>query len=248
VSDYRVAELAREAETTVRNIRVYQDRGLLPPPRRQGRIGLYDESHLARLRLIGRLLARGYTFATIRELFDAWSGGKDLAEALGLREAVTAPWNPERPVRLTRPELTRRFGMPFSADALRRAIRLGMLVEDGTAYLVPSPNLLDAGAELVAAGVSLDAMFDLAEAQQTDLTRVAQRFVEVMLTHVVGARSLPTDDEQVLIDPLSPEAARQVLRLRPYAQRTVDALLLMAMQRETDRLLERLTPRSTADS
>src|SRR3954467_12126134 len=68
---------------TVRNVRVYQDRGLLPPPRRQGRIGLYSDEHLARLRLIGRLLDRGYTFATIGELFDTWSRGHDPAAALG---------------------------------------------------------------------------------------------------------------------------------------------------------------------
>jgi DNA-binding transcriptional MerR regulator len=83
MTEYRVSELARAADTTVRNVRVYQDRGLLPPPRRQGRIGLYSEEHLARLKLIGRLLGRGYTFATIGELFSAWHSGQDLADSLG---------------------------------------------------------------------------------------------------------------------------------------------------------------------
>jgi DNA-binding transcriptional MerR regulator len=43
LAEYRVAEVARLAGMTVRNVRVYQDRGLLPPPRRQGRIGLYSD-------------------------------------------------------------------------------------------------------------------------------------------------------------------------------------------------------------
>src|SRR5438309_572599 len=48
-SEYRIDELAREAGTTVRNVRAYQDRGLLPPPRRSGRVGLYtDARQLAR--------------------------------------------------------------------------------------------------------------------------------------------------------------------------------------------------------
>ena len=235
MTEYRVAELARAAGTTVRNVRVYQDRGLLSPPRKQGRIGLYDESQLARLRLIGRLLGRGYTFATIRELFDAWSGGHDLADTLGLREALTAPWNPEQPARLTAEDIGRRFGRPLPAEAARRAIQLGMLIEDGTAYLVPSPNLLDAAAELVAAGVPLEAVLDLAQAQQADLTRVAERFIEVTLSHVAKA-----DDAHHLTAPLSDVVAERVLRLRPYAQRTVDALLLMAMQKATDRLLDEL--------
>jgi DNA-binding transcriptional MerR regulator len=239
VTEYRVAELARAADTTVRNVRVYQDRGLLPPPRRQGRIGLYNEAHLARLRLIGRLLARGYTFATIRELFEAWGRGKDLADTLGLREALTAPWNPEQPVRMTRQEVARRYGLPFSPEAVDRAVGLGMLIEDGPSYLVPSPSLFDAGAELVAAGVPLDVVLDLAAALQEDMSRVAERFIAVMLTHVATA-----EDEHRLPGPLPTDVAQRVLTLRPYAQRTVDALLLMAMQHETDRLLEQLAPSS----
>src|SRR5689334_12317394 len=59
--EYTVDELARAAETTVRNVRAYQDRGLLAPPERRGRSGIYTDSHLSRLRIIGQLLERGYT-------------------------------------------------------------------------------------------------------------------------------------------------------------------------------------------
>jgi len=37
--EYRIGELAREAGITVRTLRYYQERKLLPPPRREGRIG-----------------------------------------------------------------------------------------------------------------------------------------------------------------------------------------------------------------
>jgi DNA-binding transcriptional MerR regulator len=237
VTEYRVADLARAAQTSVRNVRVYQDRGLLPPPRREGRIGLYSEAHLARLRLINRLLARGYTFATIGELFDAWSKGRDLADTLGLREALTAPWTQEEPIRLTRTEVGRRFGVPFTQAAIERAVDLGMLVPDGKdgTFLVPSPSLLDAGFELVSAGVPLDVVLDLAAAMQDDMSRVARRFISLLLDHIAD-----TNDEKQLSGPLSAEVAQRVVRLRPYAQRTVDALLLMAMQRETDRLVDQL--------
>ncbi|MHB8439272.1 MAG: MerR family transcriptional regulator, partial [Acidimicrobiales bacterium] len=78
--EYRIDELARATDTTVRNVRAYQDRGLLPPPRRQGRVGWYSEVHLTRLRLIGQLLERGYTLANIRELLDAWESGQNVGE------------------------------------------------------------------------------------------------------------------------------------------------------------------------
>jgi DNA-binding transcriptional MerR regulator len=84
VAEYRIDDLARAAGTTVRNVRVYQDRGLLPPPRREGRTGIYGEAHLARLRLIGQLLERGYTFAHIGEFLEAWQRGRNLTDLLGL--------------------------------------------------------------------------------------------------------------------------------------------------------------------
>src|ERR1700760_2738778 len=97
VAEYRIDDLARLAGTTVRNVRVYQDRGLLAPPRRVGRVGWYSEAQLARLRLIGRLLERGFTLALIAELISAWEQGRDLADILGVEEAITRPWNTEVP-------------------------------------------------------------------------------------------------------------------------------------------------------
>ncbi len=52
--EYTIDELAYAAGVTSRSIRLYQDRGLLRGPRLRGRVGLYGEGHLARLRLIGQ--------------------------------------------------------------------------------------------------------------------------------------------------------------------------------------------------
>jgi len=54
--EYRIDDLARAAGTTTRNVRVYRDRGLLPPPLRIGRIAIYNDTHLTRLRLITSML------------------------------------------------------------------------------------------------------------------------------------------------------------------------------------------------
>ena len=68
---YTIDELSDVSATTVRNIRAYQDRGLIPPPQRRGRVGIYNNEHLARLRVIAQMLERGYTLASIGDLFDA---------------------------------------------------------------------------------------------------------------------------------------------------------------------------------
>jgi DNA-binding transcriptional MerR regulator len=63
--DYRVDELAAEAGISVELLRSYQSRGLLPPPRHEGRVALYGARHLDRLRLIKELKDRGYSLKAV---------------------------------------------------------------------------------------------------------------------------------------------------------------------------------------
>src|SRR5690242_20615686 len=79
-AEYRVSDLARLAGTTTRNIRAYRERGLLPPPHLTGRTGWYDDTHLARLRLVTRLLQRGYTLGNIAELLAAWESERPVGD------------------------------------------------------------------------------------------------------------------------------------------------------------------------
>src|ERR1700742_2644050 len=95
--EYRIDDLARLAGTTTRNIRVYRDRGLLHPPLRVGRLALFNDTHLTRLRLITSLLDRGYNLAHVREMIAAWQQGKDLGDVLGLETAIAGTWAAEKP-------------------------------------------------------------------------------------------------------------------------------------------------------
>ncbi len=52
---YKLDELARAAGTSVRTIRYYVQRGLLPAPDFRGKDTSYDHEHLVRLRAIRRL-------------------------------------------------------------------------------------------------------------------------------------------------------------------------------------------------
>ncbi|WP_346776731.1 MerR family transcriptional regulator [Streptomyces sp. HNM0574] len=118
-AEYRIEDLSRRSGATVRTIRAYQDRGLLPKPTRRGRANVYDDTHLARLRQIADLLDRGYTLASIKELLEAWDEGRGLGGVLGLVTEVEGPWTDEEPGRLTRAELTAMFS-PRSEAACAR--------------------------------------------------------------------------------------------------------------------------------
>src|SRR5437868_10204368 len=147
MADYRVDELARLAGTTVRNVRAYQDKGLLPPPRREGRVGLYSDAHLARLRIIGGLLERGFTLQNIAELLEAWDRGRDLGDLLGLEVAVASPFSDEVPGYATLEELLELFGpLPPGAEGLLGDfLQLGLVEPEGDRFKVPSPRTLQAG-------------------------------------------------------------------------------------------------------
>jgi DNA-binding transcriptional MerR regulator len=92
----RVEELSARTGVSVDTIRYYQSKGLLPAPRRQGRVAWYDTDHLDRIARVRSLQSRGFTLATIVRLVN---GDLDAAdEALlgelagsGLSDSSTTP-------------------------------------------------------------------------------------------------------------------------------------------------------------
>ena len=232
VTEYRIDDLARAAGTTVRKGRGSQDRGLLPPPRREGRAGIYSEAHLGRLRLIGQLLERGYTFAHIAEFFDAWQSGRNLTDVLGLEEVLTAPWSDELADYASAEELVNLFGADqLTPDVLGTAIAQQLVVPDGDRYRVPSPRLLHAGAELVRAGIPLSVVLELSAALARDMDASAARLIGAVRDHVVlkhpalaAGEGAPTTEEVADLTAL-------IDRLKPLARLAMDAHLARAMER-----------------
>src|SRR3977135_3279430 len=91
--DLTIEQLAAESGMSVRNIRNHHTRGLLPPPEVRARVGYYNAEDVARLGLILDRQADGFNLASIERLL---SGSDGLAERLlGLRQAVTTPFEPE---------------------------------------------------------------------------------------------------------------------------------------------------------
>ncbi|MFF1968051.1 MerR family transcriptional regulator [Streptomyces sp. NPDC058232] len=228
-AEYRIEDLAHASGATVRTIRAYQDRGLLPTPERRGRANVYGDTHLARLRQIADLLDRGYTLASIKELLEAWDAGRGLGGVLGLVAEVHGPWTDEQADRISRDELNRRFGGTQDDQAVAEAVELGVLEPipgRPDEFLVPSPQELAVAVELHGAGVPLTAISGHLRELRGQVEHIASRFLEFTTEHVfaryLGHRP-PTDADAA-------EAAELVRRLRPLAQQTVDAELARAMR------------------
>lgn len=212
-------ELAAAAGIPPRTVRFYRERKLLPPPRREGRIAWYDEHHLARLRTITGLLARGHTLGGIAELLAAAESGRDVAEVLGL--GLGAAWSEESPVRLTPESLADYYAGQATADNLAIALDMGYLAVDGDDVVHVSRRLLEASSALVREGIPLSDVLAAGRAMRTRLDSLAELFVRLARTHV-----LPQGDAAADAD-----LTDAIARLRPLVEDVVEAELALAMDR-----------------
>tara|TARA_R110002167_G_scaffold106552_3_gene273153 strand:+ start:4248 stop:5078 length:831 start_codon:yes stop_codon:yes gene_type:complete len=231
--DYSVEQLAIAANTTVRNIRAYQDRGVLPPPALQGRKGIYNNQHLSRLRLIANLLDRGYTLSSIRELLAALEEGVGLSEILGIETAVNSPWTNEAPITMPMTELVRMFGTKLTPSAIKTAHDLGLFSVAGSQMRISSMHTLKVAEELCGTGIPLDELLDILRMMRGNVQRVADEFVKLVSQHVLepyAEQKLPPREEL-------PKIAELIWRLRPLAEKVVDAELGRAMEIAASRFL-----------
>ncbi|MEV8088125.1 MerR family transcriptional regulator [Streptomyces nigra] len=206
--EYRMEELARLAGITVRTLRFYRERKLIPPPRREGRIAWYDDHHLARLRTIAALLERGHTLTGIAELAEALDHGRDVADVLGVTPTE------EEPVRLTPEELAARFEGQVTPENLAAALDLGYLGTDGDEIVHISRRLLDVSSALVREGIPLAEVLTAGRRVREHVDAMADMFADLVLRHA---------DESDLP------------RLRPLARSVVEAELSLALDRRLRR-------------
>ncbi|WP_327745367.1 MerR family transcriptional regulator [Streptomyces europaeiscabiei] len=143
-----VDELAARAGVTVRTVRFYGTRGLLPPPViGPRRVGHYGPDHLARLALIEELQRQGMTLAAIERYLRQLP--PDLTPRdLSLQRAVVASWAPDAVEAVTREELDRLAGRPLGEAEVERLVDIGVVERDGEGLRV-DPGLLRLGLELL---------------------------------------------------------------------------------------------------
>jgi DNA-binding transcriptional MerR regulator len=222
-----VEQLAGRAGMSVRNIRNHQSRGLLPPPDVRSRVGYYGEEHVTRLRVIQEMQAQGFKLNAIKRLI---GGDTSVEQFIGLKRAVTAPFETESPEVLTAADLRERFG-DVGPKETAKAQKLGLLVPiaDGL-YEVPSPALLRAAEEVLARGVSLAAALTVIEKVQRNSETTARVFVALVLDEIwkpFSDAGQPTDRW--------PEVTEAIERLRPLASEVVLATFNQAMEAEVEK-------------
>jgi DNA-binding transcriptional MerR regulator len=224
-NELTIEQLAAEVGMSVRNIRNHHTRGLLPPPEVRARVGFYSAEHVERLRLILDLQADGFNLAAIERLL---SGSDGLAgRLLGLRRAVTTPFEAEQPEVITADELVKRFGELSAKDAERvRKLKLIVPLGDGS-FEAPSPALLRAAEQVIALGIPLHAALSLSDRVSHDADSIARSFTKLFLRELwepFDRAGQPEEGWDELIEsvdalrPLASEALLALFKLRMTAQ------------------------------
>ncbi|MFC4607198.1 MerR family transcriptional regulator [Streptomyces maoxianensis] len=204
-----VDELAARAGVTVRTVRFYSTRGLLPPPAiGPRRVGHYGPGHLSRLALIEELQHQGMTLAAIERYLEQLP--EDLsAHDLAVHRALVASWVPDSAEEASHSDLERRAGRSLSEEDIDRLSAMGVLERAGGAGGEDDPD-----------GYRLD----------PGLLRLGVQLLDVPIAHetILAARTVLLEHTR--------SAAHELTRLfrdevwNPYRERESDPEQVAAMK------------------
>ncbi|MGZ4188748.1 MAG: MerR family transcriptional regulator [Actinomycetota bacterium] len=180
---YRVEQLAAACDVSVDTIRYYQSKGLLPPPKREGRVAIYDRDHLTRVRRIRALQQKGLTLAVIRRVLE---GKLKRADADLATAVAAAQIESDEDEFLTLDEVAARSGVP---SALLRAIEraglaLGRKVDGEERFTSADVALVSQGLRLLEAGLPINDLLALASQYNDAARAVAERAVDMFDRHI----------------------------------------------------------------
>ena len=218
-------ELAARVGIAVDTVRYYQARGLLPPPRREGRVAWYGDRHLEQLRRVRELARQGFKLAQIERLLERGEGDEALLGAL-VEEHVGGRT-------FTRAELAAEADVPQAllSGAESAGLIQALQVGDQERFTEADLQMARAGLELLNAGLPIPALLELAQDHARAIESITERAIDLFDDHVrKGADGSARDPERVTetFRALLPQATRLVAL---HFQRTL-------VSRALDRLAE----------
>lgn len=232
-----IDQLAQQTGMTVRNIRAHQSRGLLPPPTVKGRIGYYDERHIARLDLIQQLQSGGFNLTAIQRLVErAEDTGDDIGD---LRNLVLTPFAQEPSEVMTLSELAEQVGTEIDSRMIKQALDLGFAIHLGEdRYEILSPTLLRAGVQAVQLGVSVEMLLKVFEKVNDHTQAIASVFTKMVDDGIVRP-----EEKQGLPPESFPRVVSAIEGLRPLAAEVVTASFRVNMDQAAEEAFGKILQR-----
>jgi len=199
-------ELCNRVGMSVRNIRFYTTRGLVPPPIRRGRSGYYSPEHVVRLELVQELQAHGFTLAAIERYVAQIPGDASPAD-IALQRSMLTPWMAEAPELVTRDELDERVGRSLTSEELEALEVMGIVKQVGGRRFEVVRSYLSIGVGLVDVGYPIDAALAVQKVYAAHGRAIAEELNQVFRTMVLPSfkeKGLPSEQIQDVVERLKP--------------------------------------------
>ena len=201
-------ELTERVAMSVRNVRFYTSKGLVPPPIRRGRSGYYTADHVARLELVRELQGHGFTLSAIEKYVAGIPADASPAD-IALHRTMLAPWMADSWEELGHTDLERLAGRRLSAVDVDTLTALGVLRPGARGRLQVSRSQLGVGLGLLDLGYPIEAARAAAAVYAAHGRAIAEELYELFRTMV-----WPVYKEQGV----SPEKIQEVVeRLKPLS-------------------------------
>ncbi len=198
-------ELTHRVGLSVRTVRFYTTRGLVPPPIRRGRSGYYSPEHVARIELVQELQSHGFTLSAI-ERYVAGIPADATPEDIALARTMLAPWQSDLPIEMDRDQLEAKAGRALSAEDIATLQALGVIRLRGDSYLVAG-NQLAIGVRLLELGFPREVAVAAAGVYQEHGEQMAKELFDVI-----------SDKLAPLYDDAQSDRFREVMeRLKPLS-------------------------------
>ena len=174
--------LAHEAGIPTSTVRLYQNRGLLPP--RGVRAGWVITTPGTATASGSSLTCRneGFSLAAIKETLDHWTEGRSFAHLLGVSQIT--PSLERKPVRLS-PEgfAGRSAAVDITQEDIQRAGEIGLVEPDGGELSVPNEAFIDLGSSMARLDTAVSEILDEHETLVISVNGIAERFRRVFQRH-----------------------------------------------------------------
>ncbi|HEX6238249.1 MAG TPA: MerR family transcriptional regulator [Acidimicrobiales bacterium] len=226
---YTVDEVADLTGTSVRTIRWYQSEGLVPPPRRDGRVARYSSEHVARLEVIRDLQAHGLTLTAVRRLLDR-APDSAAATALAFVQAAVSHSRDRDDVEVVDAvDGSARLGVRPSDRTAGELESLGIIeVQPDGRWRILAPAAFSAAQELAALGVPAERRLEVTQQLRAHTEAMAEVVTELFVEHLW--RPSTRGDQ----DPDWVALTSAIARLRPLATTTVAAFFDDALGRAAE--------------
>ncbi len=245
-TEMTVEALSAQTGVSVRNIRAYQTAGLIPPPRLQGRLGLYDQAHLGKLELVRDLRQQGFRLDAIKGMLEHTPNGAWTEYSLISELFSTTFFTVEAPKRKAMTEMAAHW-QTSATEAQKARLRQNGLYrpvgEDEVEML--SPALERIGIQLADLDVPLDTVLNLQDVLIEHTRAIAKAYVEqLFLTLATNIAQQKSRDGTAARKPLDPNVIGPMKhlfeRLRPLAVGSISAAFPVVLQQEFDRSAHKL--------